>query len=74
VKKLLQVADACSGALLDALEINRYGDIEESYIMGLADKFDHYNGRLWGIGLKLFPRMRQEIQNEYNCYGWMAKI
>jgi len=74
VKKLLQVTDACSGALKDALEINQYGDIEESYIMGLADKFDRYSGRLWSIGLKLFPRTRQDVRGEYNCYEWMAKI
>jgi hypothetical protein len=74
VKKLLQVADACSGALKDALEINQYGDVEESYIMGLADKFDRPAGRLWGIGLKLFPRSLKAVQDEYKCYSWMAKI
>jgi len=74
VKKLLQLADACSGALKDALEINQYGDVEEAYINGLADKFDRPNGRLWGIGLKLFPRPMQQVQEEYKCYNWMAKI
>ena len=74
VKKLLQVADACSGALKDALQINQYGDVEESHLMGLADKFDRYNGRLWGIGLKLFPRSRMAVMGEYSCYSWMAKI
>ena len=74
VKKLLQVADACSGALQDALEINQYGDVEESYIMGLAEKFDRPSGRLWGIGLKLFPRSMQKVRDEYRCYGWMEKI
>lgn len=73
-RKLLQVADACSGALKDALEINRYGNVDGSYLMGLADKFDRPNGRLWGIGLKIFPRPVREIQEEYNCYNWMAKI
>jgi hypothetical protein len=73
-KKLLQVADACSGALKDALEINRYVNVDESYLMGLADKFDRPNGRLWGYGLKLFPRPVREIQKEYNCYDWMTKI
>lgn len=74
VKKLLQVADACSGALFDALEINRYGDIEDSYIMGLADKIDRLNGRLWGYGLKLFPRSAQSVKVEYNNYEWMEKM
>ena len=74
VKKLLQVADACSGAVYDALTINQYGIVEESYVLGLADKFDRLNGRLWGYGLKLFPRSVKAIQEEYNCYGWMAKI
>ena len=73
-RKLLQVADVCSGALKDALEINRYGNVDESYLMGLADKFDRPNGRLWGIGLKLFPRDKRAIQEEYDCYNWMTKI
>jgi len=73
-KKLLQVTDACSGALYDALTINQYGDVEASYIMGLADKFDRPGGRLWGIGLKLFPRSMQAVRGESDCYEWMAKI
>ena len=73
-RKLLQVADACSGALYDALSINKYGIVDESYLMGLADKFDRPNGKLWGIGLKVFPRPAGEIQKEYNCYDWMTKI
>lgn len=73
-RKLLQVADICSGALYDALEINQYGDIEESYLLSLADKFDRVNGKLWGYGLKLFPRSAKEIIKEYDCYSWMAKI
>jgi hypothetical protein len=74
VKKLLQVADACSGALNDALQVNQYGDVEESHLLGLADKFDRPGGRLWGIGLKLFPRSMQAVLEEYGCYEWMAKI
>ena len=73
-KKLLQVADACSGALKYALEINRYGNVDGSYLMGLADEFDRPGGRLWGIGLKLFPRDKKAIQEEYTCYDWMTKI
>jgi len=73
-KKLLQVADACSGALRDALEINRYGNVDGSYLVGLADKFDRPSGRFWGIGLKVFPRSEREIQEEYSCYDWMTKI
>jgi len=73
-KKLLQVVDACSGAVYDALSINQYGNVDESYLLGLADKFDRVNGRLWGYGFKLFPRSVKVLQEEYNCYGWMAKI
>lgn len=74
VKKLLQLADACSGALYDSLCIDRYGNVESSYILGLADKFDRLEGRLWGIGIKLFPRTIRAVQAEYSCYEWMAKI
>ena len=73
-KKLLQVADACSGALKDALEINRYDNVDGSYLKGLAGKFDRPGGRLWGIGLKLFPRDKKAIHEEYTCYDWMTKI
>lgn len=73
-RKLLQVADICSGTMYDALQINQYGDIEDSYLLNLADKFYRVDGRLWGYGLKLFPRTVKEIQLEYDCYGWMAKI
>lgn len=73
-RKLLQVADICSGALYDALQINQYGDIEESYLMSLDDKFHRVDGKLWGYGLKLFPRSVKEIIEEYDCYSWMKKI
>jgi len=73
-RKLLQVADACSGALKDALEINKYGNVEESYLMDLRNKFDRVGGRLWRYGLKLFPRDSLRVREEYPCYGWMAKI
>lgn len=74
VKKLLQVADACSGALSDALTRDKYGNTEELYLMGIMDKFDRVNGKLWGYGLKIFPRSIRSLQEEYGCYGWMAKI
>lgn len=74
VKKLLQVADCCSGALWDALEINRFGDIEESYILGLSEKFDRVSGKLHGYGLKFFPRTAQQLRVEYNCYDWTKNI
>ncbi len=73
-RKLLQVADACSGALYNALNINRFGNVDESYILYLKDKFDRWGGRLWGYGLKLFPRAASKVQEEYDVYGWMAKI
>lgn len=73
-RKLLQIADACSGALRDALEVNRYGNVDASYLLGLADKLDRTGGRLWGIGLKLFPRDKKGVQEEYDCYDWMTEL
>jgi hypothetical protein len=74
--KLLQIADACSGALFDALEPDKYGNgnIEESYVLAIKDKYDRYSGKLWGYGIKLFPRSVLSVQREYGCYHWMAKI
>ena len=74
VKKLLQVADICSGALYNALQIDQFDNVEESYLLGIVDKFDRYNGKLWGFGLKLFPRSCMDVMNEYSCYNWMTKI
>lgn len=45
-RKLLQIADICAGALFQALEINEYRFVDDSYLMRIADKFHRVGGRL----------------------------
>lgn len=72
--KLLQVADACAGAAWNALVIDRYGNIEDSYLLELASKLDRVDGRLWEYGFKLFPRSRTQLLREFPQYQWMNNI
>jgi len=74
--KLLQVADICAGSLYDALQLNQYGQVDDTYLQYIIGRFYRLNGKLWGYGLKLFPRSPDKqlaaMVQEYNGYNWMA--
>lgn len=55
--KMLQVAEGCAGAGFAALEKNRDGWTEATYVNALAAKFYRYEAgrKLIGYGLKIFP-------------------
>lgn len=55
--KMLQVADACAGAAFVAMEKNRYGLTEATYVNALAAQVYRYGAgrKLIGYGLKVFP-------------------
>ncbi|MDP2948168.1 MAG: DUF3800 domain-containing protein [Chloroflexota bacterium] len=73
--KMLQVADACAGALYNALEPDRYGNVEDSYVLSVGPKFDRVRGALWGYGIKLFPGSREDrLRRSEATYSWMGKI
>jgi hypothetical protein len=74
VRKLLQVVDACAGAIFNALETDKYGNVEATYVLDLANKFDRVSGKLWGYGLKLFPGNKPEYMQRSTQYTWMDKI
>lgn len=73
--KMLQIADVCTGALLNALEPDKYGNTEATYALSLGPKFDRSAGRLWGYGIKLFPGTKEErLKASPEKYSWMDKI
>jgi hypothetical protein len=75
VRKNLQVADACAGALSNALEPNRFSQVEDSYIRQMIPKFRRSaSGVLWGYGLKLFPGQMYERPASNVEYGWMNQV
>ncbi|NNJ84062.1 MAG: hypothetical protein HKP13_03865, partial [Gammaproteobacteria bacterium] len=53
--KNLQIADACIGACFAALEPNRYGMTDQSYITFLRERFYRRSGNLLSYGFKLLP-------------------
>jgi hypothetical protein len=73
-RKMLQLADACAGALNNALEPNQFGDVEESYIKALAPKLHRPEGKLWGYGLKLFPGDVADCVGRVSAYNWMNDL
>jgi hypothetical protein len=73
-KKMLQLADACAGALNNALEPNQFGDVEDSYIKALAPKLYRPGGKLWGYGLKLFPGDVADCVRRVTAYSWMNDL
>jgi hypothetical protein len=73
-KKMLQLADACAGALNNALEPNQFGDVEDSYIKALAPKLYRPEGKLWGYGLKLFPGDVADCVGRVSTYSWMNDL
>lgn len=58
--KMLQVADACAGAVYSALETDRYGNVEDTYVLSLGPKFDRVGGKLWGYGIKVLSYFRHQ--------------
>lgn len=74
VRKMLQVADAFAGSLASALEFDRYGNVEASYVQILASKFERKSGALWGYGIKLFPGTKDERVKTAPAYSWMDGI
>lgn len=71
---MLQVADVCAGALNNALEPNKYGQIEDSYVLTLGPKLRREGMKLWGYGLKVFPRSHRNCMSRQAEYGWMAQL
>ena len=52
----LQLADAVAGAIFNALERDRFGNIESRYLKVLSPILYRYNGMHLGYGLKIVPK------------------
>lgn len=73
-RKMLQLADACAGSLKDALEPNRYGEVDQSHLMALEQKLRRHEGQLWGYGLKIFPGTHTACLVREPKYAWMKDL
>lgn len=73
-RKLLQLSDACAGALFNALEPNKFGMIDAVYLEKLAHKLVRRDDKLWGYGLKLFPKNWQDCVSRNRQYEWMKNL
>jgi hypothetical protein len=73
-KKLLQVADAFAGSVGAALEVDKYGLTDATYLTDLGPQLQRGVSVVWGYGLKLFPGQWQEYSESESCYSWMKKL
>ncbi len=75
--RLLQVSDIVCGALSDALEHTKLGNIEPRYILDLKDRFYRYgNGenKLFSYGMK-FLHVKGKVMEQYGAeYDWLVKM
>ncbi len=68
--KNIQLADAITSSLYNALEPNKFGLIEESYINTLKPTIYHRQNNYHAYGLKIFPRMCND-KSLILEYPWM---
>jgi len=70
-RKNLQIADALVGTCFSALEPNRYGMTDQSYMPYMQNLFYRRNGKLLSYGLKILPHDCPEL---LDANGWLKKI
>lgn len=58
----LQIADATATSLFYAVNVNRYGEVEERYARVLTPSFYRYRNTLIGYGLKFWPESLEKIK------------
>ncbi len=68
----LQIADSCCGAVFSALEADRFGNVEDDYVMALKDRFYRRGDNLFSYGLKFMPTTALHRAKEE--FGWLTKI
>jgi hypothetical protein len=72
--RLLQASDIVCGALSDALERSKLGNIEPRYILGLKDRFYRRGNNLFSYGMK-FLQVKGDVISQYGAeYDWLAKM
>jgi len=73
-RKNLQLADCASGALFNALEPDRWGSCEPSYLEILKPRLYRYRGKVLGYGLKIFSYRPPDVQYYLNKYPWLRNL
>lgn len=75
-RKMLQIADIVSGCVYAALQKDRLGLTEPSYLLALGNKLiSNSYGRVHGWGLKLFPDNPFWLAEEDGeSYGWLMRL
>lgn len=71
--KNLQVADACTGTVFNALETNKFGHVEPTYFLNLRKKLYRRNEKTLQYGLKLFPHEYQALRSMEGL-TWIEEI
>jgi hypothetical protein len=74
VKKNLQLADCACGALFNALEPDRLGSCEPSYLEKLKPRLYRYGGKVLGYGLKIFSYRPPDLQYYLGKYPWLRDL
>ena len=69
----LQVADAVAHSLYDAVEKNRYGDIENRYGQLLVPTFYRHKGQSLAYGTKFWPDDFEKIKSANPHIAWFAE-
>lgn len=72
--KLLQTADIGCGAAYAAFSPNRYGHIENSYLLSLSPNLYRRKGKLLGYGLKFIVGSRDHLDQLYSDYRWLGDL
>jgi hypothetical protein len=72
--RLLQGADLACGALSDALEHTKLGNIEPRYILELNGRFYRRGTNLFSYGLKFLPVKHDVITEHGKEYEWLKMI
>jgi hypothetical protein len=73
-RKNLQLVDCASGALFNALEPDRQGLCEPSYLQTLSPRLYRRRGKLMGYGLKLFSYRSRDVRHYLRTYPWLRGL
>ncbi|MHB8928804.1 MAG: hypothetical protein ACYC9Q_14375 [Bacillota bacterium] len=71
--KMLQVADACTSACLEAFEPDQFGNPETAYLEEISKLLYRRNGNLFSYGLKLFPD-DGTVLSRSRGYQWLGRM
>jgi hypothetical protein len=75
--RLLQATDSVCGAVSDALEYTRLGNIEPSYLLLLKDRLYRRNSNLFSYGLKFLHvkgTKKDVLAQHKDEYPWLEII